>query len=225
MATTRAFAYNTGQTIAGTTQVGNIAFLNPGQTIDFAATGLKWYNGPDESETASLPAGTVPGWVIGVTGKGNTTSPDGTTSPIKFFRSSGFTESAFIELAQSITGQIYASGASAAADLALEGYFTSWVSSNEPSYYTAFDHYVYNNILTPNTCPTSAEANQLYLGSDNKIYTSQTSSALFNSEIQQGLVDQAGLFGGFMGVQSGRVYTVTDGVLSLVSGLQACPIF
>lgn len=43
----RPFAYNTGAPIAGTTQVGDLAIGYP--TAGFEATGLQWWQGPDES--------------------------------------------------------------------------------------------------------------------------------------------------------------------------------
>ena len=43
----RPFAYNTGAPIAGTTQVGDLAIGYP--TSGFEATGLQWWQGPDES--------------------------------------------------------------------------------------------------------------------------------------------------------------------------------
>jgi hypothetical protein len=44
MATTRPFSYNTGSSISGTIQVGNLAVGYP--TTGF--TGMEWWNGPDE---------------------------------------------------------------------------------------------------------------------------------------------------------------------------------
>jgi hypothetical protein len=46
MSTSRPFAYNTGSTISGTIQVGNLAIGIP--TSGFPSTGLQWWNGPDE---------------------------------------------------------------------------------------------------------------------------------------------------------------------------------
>ena len=43
----RPFAYNTSTPIAGTTQVGDLAIGYP--TAGFEATGLQWWQGPDES--------------------------------------------------------------------------------------------------------------------------------------------------------------------------------
>ena len=47
MATLRPFAYNTGSSISGTEQVGDLAVGFP--TSGFGATGLEWWNGPDEN--------------------------------------------------------------------------------------------------------------------------------------------------------------------------------
>jgi hypothetical protein len=46
MSFARPFAFNTGSTISGTIQVGNLAVGYP--TSGFDATGLQWWNGPDE---------------------------------------------------------------------------------------------------------------------------------------------------------------------------------
>jgi len=48
MATTRPFAYNTGSTINGTTQVGNISIGVSDQDYSQDPGGVKWWMGPDE---------------------------------------------------------------------------------------------------------------------------------------------------------------------------------
>lgn len=62
MATSRPFAYNTGSTISGTEQVGDIAIGTP--TSGFTSTGLIWWNGPDEDSgyviAHTVPSGTQP---------------------------------------------------------------------------------------------------------------------------------------------------------------------
>ena len=60
MSTSRPFSYNTGSTIAGTIQVGNLAVGTP--TAGFPATGLSWWDGPDEDL----------GYVIAAPNSGNT---------------------------------------------------------------------------------------------------------------------------------------------------------
>jgi hypothetical protein len=58
MATARPFAYNTGAGITGTDQVGSLAVGTP--TEGFSATGLEWWNGPDE-DLGYVIAQSVPG--------------------------------------------------------------------------------------------------------------------------------------------------------------------
>ena len=60
MATSTPFAYNTGSTIAGTTQSGDLAIGTP--TAGFSASGLQWWNGPDED----------PGYIVAQPVPGNT---------------------------------------------------------------------------------------------------------------------------------------------------------
>ena len=58
----RPFAHNTGGSIPGTTQIGNLAVGTP--TNGFASTGLDWWNGPSESAgyiiAMPVPANTQP---------------------------------------------------------------------------------------------------------------------------------------------------------------------
>ena len=64
MATTRPFAYNTGSTIDGTTQVGNIAIGVSDQDYSQNPGGVKWWMGPDEDLgyviAHEVPAGDQP---------------------------------------------------------------------------------------------------------------------------------------------------------------------
>ena len=120
MATARPFAYNTGSPIAGTDQVGNLAIGTP--TIGFDATGLEWWNGPDEDLgyviAESVPLDTQPTPVIGVSGS------------VGFFRSDTLTEGSFIGLADIIAGPSgggpFASGSDAKTWLNNNGYWTSY---------------------------------------------------------------------------------------------------
>ena len=79
MATSRPFAYNTGSSIPGTDQVGDIAAGTPYSS--FEDTGLEWWNGPDE-ELGYVVCLPVPGetqdspvwmnWDSNYVGSGNT---------------------------------------------------------------------------------------------------------------------------------------------------------
>jgi hypothetical protein len=118
MATARPFAYNTGSTINGTIQVGDLAVGTP--TAGFDATGLVWWNGPDEDLgyviAGSVPSNTQPTPITGV------------TASVQFWRSSVLTESSFIEIADYITGQSFTGGSQASNYLTTNGYWDSWMS-------------------------------------------------------------------------------------------------
>jgi len=113
----RPFAINTGAATTGTVKTGNIASVIPAYIngFDFAATGLKWYNGPEEST----------GYIIGFQGTSKAAA-DGTMSTLNFLRSDALTDQSFIDLAAKTAGQSFANTTAAA----------SWLSSN--NYYTTF---------------------------------------------------------------------------------------
>ena len=114
MATSRPFAYNTGSTISGTIQYGDLAVGTP--TTGFTGS-MEWWNGADEDLgyviCGSVPSDTQP-------------APDGRTASIQFWRSREYTESSFIELAKYITGQSFTSGDEASTYLESNGYWDSW---------------------------------------------------------------------------------------------------
>jgi hypothetical protein len=117
MPTSRPFAFNTGATIAGTTQIGSLAVGTPTS----GTTGLPtWWNGPDEDL----------GYVIAKSVSGNTqpTPRIGVFASVGFYRSTGLTESSYINLAQKIsTNQTFANGNAAYLWLSGNGYWSSWV--------------------------------------------------------------------------------------------------
>ena len=118
MSTSRPFAYNTGSTIAGTIQIGNLSIGTP--TAGFTSTGLQWWNGPDE-DLGYVIAQSVP--------EGNQPTPfTGVTAYVGFFRSPILNESSFIEIAQRVsTNQNFNSGNEAYLWLTGNSYWTSWV--------------------------------------------------------------------------------------------------
>ena len=117
MATARPFAYNTGSTITGTVQVGNIAIGTP--TAGFDATGLEWWNGPDEDL----------GYVIcyEVPDDSQPTPVSGVTASIQFWRSNDKTEASFIEISEYVTNQSFVTGDDASNYLTTNGYWNSWI--------------------------------------------------------------------------------------------------
>ena len=91
MATYRPFAYNTGSTIDGTEQVGDLAIGYP--TYGFESTGIRWYNGPDENL----------GYIIGFPQSGGTQPlPVSGTGYVQFWRSKECSVSSFVALTNSV---------------------------------------------------------------------------------------------------------------------------
>ena len=125
MATARPFAYNTGSSIPGTEQVGDLAVGTP--SAGFSATGLPWWNGPDE-ELGYVIAKSVPG--------NNQPVPVGTGvtgASVGFFRSTALTDPSFISIANYVAspfgGGPFASADNAKTWLNTNGYWTSYVGS------------------------------------------------------------------------------------------------
>jgi hypothetical protein len=123
MATARPFAYNIGAPITGTDQVGALAVGTP--TVGFTATGLEWWNGPDEDL----------GYVIAQSVPGDTqpTPVSGVLASVGFFRSAALTDPSFISIANAVAGPSgggpFASGSAAKTWLNDNGYWTSYVGA------------------------------------------------------------------------------------------------
>ena len=123
MATARPFSYNTGAPIAGTTQVGSLAVGIP--TDGFVATGLEWWEGPDEEL----------GYVIAVPVSGDTqpTPISGVTASLGFYRTDNFTDGSFIGLSQYVSNnfgnpQTFSSATEASIWLTNNGFWNSYVT-------------------------------------------------------------------------------------------------
>ena len=121
MATARPFAYNIGPGITGTGPVGFLAVGTP--TYGFAATGLEWWNGPDEDL----------GYVIAESVPGDTqpTPVPGVSASVGFFRSAALTDPSFISIANAVAGPSgpFASGSAAKTWLNANGYWTSYAGA------------------------------------------------------------------------------------------------
>jgi hypothetical protein len=118
MATARPFAYNIGPGITGTDQVGFLAVGTP--TYGFAATGLEWWNGPDEDLgyviAESVPSDTQPTPVSGV------------SASVGFFRSAALTDPSFISIANAVAGPSgpFSTATDASVWLTTNGYWNSY---------------------------------------------------------------------------------------------------
>lgn len=174
MPTSRPFAYNTGSSIAGTEQIGNLAVGFP--TAGFSSTGLEWWNGPDE-ESGHVIA-------VQVADESQPTPEMGNSASVGFYRTASLTNESFIDLAQYISRniandpQIFLSGSAAKTWLNNNGYWTSFVdslgivTSNLQLYLTAGDTDSYPGSgtswldLSPNAYTTATLVNGTGYSSD-----------------------------------------------------------
>jgi hypothetical protein len=119
------FAYNTGSTISGTSQVGDIAISESDVEYSTNFGGLTWWGGPDESLgyviVYPVPAGDHPTPVfdevtsfLGFKGTKNMPNP--------------LSESSFVELTNNSFNQSFTNGNDASTWLTTNGYWNSWVS-------------------------------------------------------------------------------------------------
>jgi hypothetical protein len=119
MPTSRPFAYNTGATISGTIQVGNVCVgvadlkyaTNPG--------GLRWYNGPDEDLGYIVAVPATEGRSVG------NMSP-GLTAQIAFKRSPLKTEASYVSYTNYTFGNTFASSGDVVSWLNANGRYTSF---------------------------------------------------------------------------------------------------
>ena len=149
MPTTRPFAYNTGSTIVGTLQVGDLAIgVDP---LDYSTNpgNVKWWMGPDEDL----------GYVIThTTLVGNQPNPLGIPAYLGFWRSESSTENSFIEISQYVsiqhgTPQSFTNGSDAKTWLNNNGYWTSFIPPVTPTPTVTFTQ-TPTNTITPSITPT-----------------------------------------------------------------------
>ena len=115
MATARPFAYNTGSTIPGTEQLGDLSIGSP---LSGFTNAPQFWNGPDE-DLGYVIAQPVP--------LGDQPNPVGIPAYVGFFRSEFLTDNSFLELSESIAGQTFPNVYDAYTWLNNNGYWTSFV--------------------------------------------------------------------------------------------------
>jgi hypothetical protein len=126
------FAYNTGSTISGTSQVGDIAIIENDGVFSPGLGGLTWWGGPDESLgyviAYPVPAGDHPTPISGVTAYIGFKGTKNMTNP--------FSDSTFLELVNSDAPSPpgpFSSATEASIFLTTNGY---WNSYPVPTYTT-----------------------------------------------------------------------------------------
>ena len=122
MATTRPFAYNTGSTINGTTQIGDLAIGDTPQDYSKNLGGVRWWMGPDE-DLGYVIAKPIP--------SGNQPNPLGKAAYVGFNRSEFLTDKSFLDLVNvlSLTAHTFTVASEAKTWLNSRGYWTSWEKS------------------------------------------------------------------------------------------------
>ena len=135
--TSRPFAYNTGSTISGTTQVGTLAVGTP--VNGFSETKLIWWNGPNEN-LGYVIANSVP----------NNTQPtpiQHVYASVGFFRTNGLSEMSFAALASKILNMDLRTGNDASYQLTINGFWNSWVITYVAGLYkTTYSGYFADNV-------------------------------------------------------------------------------
>ena len=157
MTTARPFAFNTGSTISGTEQVGNLAVGTP--TSGFTSTGLQWWNGPDEN-LGYVIAHQMP--------LGNQPNQLSVPAYLGFNRSSSLSEQSFIDLSSVIaSGLTFSDGNAASSWLTSNGYWNSWVMTTPTP--TPTPTPTITPTITPTPTPTPLNTELLvYLDSGNQ---------------------------------------------------------
>lgn len=146
MATTRPFSYNPippGSEISGTTQFVNLAIGVLPELFDEDYGGVKWWMGPDEDL----------GYIICEPVSGNTqpTPISGVTASVGFYRTTAFTDSAFLFTSNSLPARkglpVFTTPNEATTWLSANGYWTNYIAptpSPTPS-----------QTVTPSVTPTN----------------------------------------------------------------------
>jgi hypothetical protein len=166
MSTTIPFAYNTGSTIGGTTQVGSLAVGTTDQEYSGNLGGVPWWMGADEQL----------GYVIAHPVPSNTqpTPIPGVFASLGFDRTKDFLDGSFINLAEYVTKkystpQTFTSAAQASTWLTNNGFWNSYIlpvlsldAGNPLSYPgsgTTWTDVISGNTFTLNNGPTYDASN------------------------------------------------------------------
>ena len=166
MATTRPFAYNTGSTINGTEQVGNLAIGVNSLRYDLDVGGVKWWMGPDEDL----------GYVIAhQTPSGNQPNPVFIPAYLGFWRSKFKTEESFVSLANWVASgqEVFTNGLEANIWLNNNGYWSSFISTTPTLTNTPTPTPTNTPTVTPSALPSNL---LIYLDSGNLLSYPTTGS-------------------------------------------------
>ena len=139
MATSRHFAFNTGSTITGTLQVGDLAIGVDELRYDFNVGGVQWWEGPDEDL----------GWVIGYPNyAGNQPNPLGIDCYVQFWRSPVLSEESFVNTSNRVThfSQNFTNGLQSSSWLLDNGYWNNFTGGTSGA---SFDSQIFPLVTHP----------------------------------------------------------------------------
>lgn len=148
MSTSRLFTYNTGTTISGTSQVGNLAICDD-FTVAYSNPEFQWWNGPIEDI----------GYVIAhPTPSGNQPNQESKPAYLGFLRSEFLTDESFLSLCYSVaqTNQYFVTPNQAKLWLNGEGLWNSYPSGTNVIFYSGE---TYNPIWVSGLTITAASTN------------------------------------------------------------------
>lgn len=137
----RPFAYNPSQTsIAGTTQLTNLAIGVDEQDYSSRPGNVTWWMGPDETDAyiicLPVPAGNHP-------------TPVGNVGTVKFWKSTNFTDLGFLTLINTMSSQALATASDAYDWCQTNGYWTNYIPSGGTS--LVFGSFTYTGEIPVNT--------------------------------------------------------------------------
>jgi hypothetical protein len=124
MSFARPFAYNTGSTISGTEQLGDLAIGVDDLDYTGGVGGVTWWNGPDE-ELGYVIAQPVPD-------DSQPTPIPGVTGSVGFFRTNGFDDNEFIDITNILLNSNYNNAPDASTGLTTNGYWNSYSTLTSP---------------------------------------------------------------------------------------------
>jgi len=132
MATLTPIGYNTGSTISGTEQIGDLAIGTSNQDYSLQPGGVRFWMTPDQ-DLGYVIAKPVP--------SGNQPNPLSVPAYVGFNRSDALTDNSFISLANIISGQSFTGGTEAKTWLNNNGYWTSYGGGGTTGNYFLFSTY------------------------------------------------------------------------------------
>lgn len=198
MGTARTFAYNTGSPITGADQFGNLAVGIP--SSGYQATGLKWWNGPDEDL----------GYVIGYAAPEGRNGADGVTGYVGFLRTSTKSDGEFISLSNYVGGQSFGSASEAKTWLNNNGYWTSYTGGGS----STGDYFLLSSYSpAPNNGNITFPDHNLSTWSLNPNNVGQSGYAIYINTNDSLGNDMSSILGGLIG-NSGTL-TLTQGANSV----------